>query len=396
MYSLRGRFDRFVCQVALNDDVPPGSTHADFCVLTDGREVARASGIAPGQSPGSISVDLSGARILELVVTTTRWPYCHAVWLDPHLQTGSPGVSSNDGLTDCLGRADLLPPAAIPCADRCIATVVSPGFEPLLERLLASLHINGACRDALLVVLAVQCTQSCLRVAARYGATVIECRQRSVLNSTVKSVLYTLPALVDARHFVCLDADMLVLGNLRPLFGALETCPPGTILACREANGRGLSDLSQAIHCVYGGQYSDFKRILGDHNGEPTYPLVINDGLFAGSRNSLLAVDGLIRSWTNAARWVDERRDVWWRNQFVFNLALARLQCGVELDPVYNIQLNSQEVDWFYADQRPKAFWHGQQVRVLHFNGLGRSRYPEWCGFYAQESREYGDRPLSR
>jgi hypothetical protein len=201
----------------------------------------------------------------------------------------------------------------------------------------------------------------------------------------VKAVLYTLAALVDARHFICLDADMLVLGDLGPVFAALHTCPPGTILACREANGRGLRDLSQAIHCVYGGHQSDFKRILGEPDGEPTYPLVINDGLFAGSRDSLLAVDGVIRTWLNARSWVDERSDVWWRNQFVFNLALARLQCGVELDPLYNIQLNSQDVDWFYEDGRPQACWRGRPVRVLHFNGRGRSKYPEWCGFYAQK-----------
>ena len=79
---------------------------------------------------------------------------------------------------------------------------------------------------------------------------------------------------------------------------------------------------------------------------------------------------------------MDERRDVWWRNQFVFNLALARLRCAVELDPVFNIQLNAQEVD-LSADRETamSAHWHGQLVRVLHFEW---ARSPK---VYAQAAR---------
>ena len=32
------RFASFLCQVALNDDVPAGRSHADFAVVADGRE----------------------------------------------------------------------------------------------------------------------------------------------------------------------------------------------------------------------------------------------------------------------------------------------------------------------------------------------------------------------
>ena len=39
-FQLDRRFAGFSCQVALNDDVPAGRSHADFAVVADGREVA--------------------------------------------------------------------------------------------------------------------------------------------------------------------------------------------------------------------------------------------------------------------------------------------------------------------------------------------------------------------
>ena len=109
--------------------------------------------------------------------------------------------------------------------------------------------------------------------------------------------------------------------------------------------------------------------------GEGNFDLPVNDGLFAGSRGALLALDGLLRRWPSASAWVDERRDICWRNQFVFNLALARLHCAVELDPVFNIQLNSQDVALSGDGEMPmSAHWRGQPVRVLHFNGGGRQK----------------------
>ena len=192
-------------------------------------------------------------------------------------------------------------------------------------------------------------------------------------------MLYSVARIIDARKFVCLDADMLVLGGLAPLFAAVEAAPPHSIFACREANGHGLRDLNHAIHAVYGGRPGDLHRIMNGASREGNFDLPVNDGLFAGSRGALLALDGLLRRWPSANAWIDERRDVWWRNQFVFNLALARLRCAVELDPVFNIQLNAQEVD-LSADRETalSAHWHGQLVRVLHFNGRGRQKYTHW------------------
>lgn len=378
LFDLGGRFQNFRAEVALNDDVPSGSSYADFVVVADGVPVASAPRVSAGEPPRPLTASVAGARRLELLVRTTRWQNSHAVWLDPQLAEREEGAAA-EVLPDCLGRADIELPREPLRAARCVATVVSPGFEHLLDDMLGSLHANGNCPEALVVVFAVEADEACRRVAEKYGARLVACRRRAVVNPTVKSVLYSAARAVEAESFLCLDADMLVLGDLRPVFAALEACPPGSVLACREANGTDETTLGEALSVVYGGRTRDIERLVGRPRGEADYRLVVNDGLFAAGREALLALDALIRGWSAASAWVDERADVWWRNQFVFNLALARLRCGVELAPVYNVQLNSQDVE---VDGRG-AVWHGRPVRVLHFNGGGRKKCPELRGRFS-------------
>ena len=82
-FHVERRFASFTCQVALNDDVPAGWSHADFSVVADGREVANEPYVQAGEPPRSLVADISGAEYLELVVHTSRWEHAHAVWLNP-------------------------------------------------------------------------------------------------------------------------------------------------------------------------------------------------------------------------------------------------------------------------------------------------------------------------
>jgi predicted O-methyltransferase YrrM len=117
---------------------------------------------------------------------------------------------------------------------------------------------------------------------------------------------------------------------------------------------------------------------------EESYPLVVNDGLFAGDRTALLALDGAVRAIPEASTWADGNPRVSWRNQFIFNLALARLKCGMELDSIYNVQLHAQDVQIHQEGARLHAPWRGRQARVLHFSGGAKQKYPQWQGKYAR------------
>ncbi|HYV13305.1 MAG TPA: NPCBM/NEW2 domain-containing protein [Pyrinomonadaceae bacterium] len=378
-FHVERRFASFTCQVALNDDVPAGWSHADFSVVADGREVANEPYVQAGEPPRPLVADISGAEYLELVVRTSRWEHSHAVWLDPQVDETRASIAH---LFDSLNRAELIVPERLPRTERCIATVVSPGFEHLLDDMLGSLYANGCVNDALVVVFVLNGNDACNRVIAKYKATPVRCQSRAGLNPMSKAVMYSAARVVDAKHYLCLDADMVVLGDLRPIFATLEALPEGRILACREGNTQYANHLGSAIDSIYGGGEADLRQ-LEVTPAEQSYSLVVNDGLYAGDQTALRALDGAIRAMPQACAWVDGHSRVKWRNQFIFNLALARLQCGVELDSIYNVQLQAQDIHFYEQGSRLRATWRGREPRVLHFNGGAKRKYPQWQGKFS-------------
>lgn len=381
LFPLQGHYNSFCCRVALNDDVPSGRAHADFFVLADGIEVASAAFVESGTSPREISAPITGAQILQLCVRTSRWEYAHAVWLDPVLEAAPAAPVAS--LEDCLGRAEILPLPTLPCAERCVATVISPGFAGMADDMLGSLLAHGGCQDALLVLFAINPDEQCRRVAMKYGAVLAPCRARAALNPMSKALLYSAARVIDAKRFVFLDADTLVVGSIEPIFYALDACSENTVLACREGNGHGLTSLRHALETVYGGTPRDLE-ILGISAEEAAYPLVVNDGVFAAGRSALLALDGVIRAIPHARAWTDGNMRVWWRNQFVFNLAIARLRCGVELDSVYNLQLHAHNIQPVDESVYIDAEWQGRKTRVLHFSGGAKQNYHAVRNLYSR------------
>jgi hypothetical protein len=386
LFKIDGRFRTFKSLVAINGDVPAGASSADFTVRADGRLVASGLGVVAGEPPLPISADVGSAQLLELTVNTAQWNYCHAVWLDPQLISATRGETVQSQ-RDCLERAEIAFPVAMPKADRCIATVASPGFEPLLDDMLGSLLANGGCPEALLIVFVAGDPSSVAAVAAKYGAQLIYCKPCAPISKSLKSVLYSVARIVDAERFLCLDADMLVLGDLRPVFAMIDGCPDNAVMACREQNERSFKNLSDAFQYVYWGSPGEEAKLLASRVA--SYPLVVNDGLFAGSRSALLSLDSSIQLMPELRSWMDSRPEVSWRNQFLFNAALAQSGCGVELNAIYNLQLNRRDVKIFSEGGRPQAEWDGKRIAVLHFNGDGRQKQKEWHGCYADAS---GDR----
>ena len=319
---------------------------------------------------------------MDLMVRTTQWQFCHAVWLDPRLNS-SESSSSARPVVDALGRAEVVGPAVRQHSRRCFATVVSPGFETYLDDMLGSLYANGNCQEALVVVFVLDGDEACRRVVAKYETQIVQCRSRARINPASKALLYSTALVVDADQFVCLDADMLVIGDLNPVFAALEACSEASIFACREGNATGNQRLGDAFRDTYFAEPRE-ARAVGMTPEEENYSLVVNDGLFAASRQAMLNLDATVRAMAGATRWVDARRDVSWRNQFIFNLALARLQCGTELDGAYNLQLNSQDPQLKKEGAQLTAEWRGRAARVLHFSGSGKQKYAEWKGQYAR------------
>src|SRR5262249_23304611 len=85
IFALDKRFASFRCHVTLNDDVPTGVSHADFTVIADGRVIAAIPHVSAGDPPRELTVGIAEVQQLALIVSTTHWAHCHAVWLDPEV-----------------------------------------------------------------------------------------------------------------------------------------------------------------------------------------------------------------------------------------------------------------------------------------------------------------------
>lgn len=388
-YSLSGHFTHFCCQVALNDDVPREASGADFLVFVDGQLKGVARNVRAGHFPRLLTVRVDGARELELVTQYQRWDYCHSVWCDPFL-ISLPETEDNQRRVDCLERAEITIPERIRSSALCIATVASAEFAEWVDDLLGSICANAQCPNAQLAIFSFEDSDEIRRIAEKYRAIIVPCQSITPLSCAAKSVLYSVARVIPAEKYICVDADMLVMDDLRPIVAAMEASPPGSVFACRE--GVWESDLGSAIRDLYSGSVADINDLVSTRAAtESSYSLVVNDGLFAGTSVALSALDDTIRGLHNAVEWLDERREsAPWANQLLFNLALAQCQCGVELDPRFNVQLNSQFVTFQVADSGVIAtMTDTRRAAIVHFNGGGRTNHAEWRGRYRAVAKSY-------
>ena len=374
VFACDGQFGEFHCQVALNDDVAHKGSSADFVVVADGRVAGVAPQVRAGDPPRDLTLNIKDCRELELLAQTTQWSFCHSVWLDPQVLIAA---ETNRNWTDALRRVRAKRPKRALRAKHCVATVVSSGYAPLLDGLLRSLQTRNLPPDTAIVVFNIGKDPECSRMIAQHNAHEIGCEPQARYNAAIKSVLYSVASLVDADKFICLDADMLVLDDLNGVFDAINAHSPDSILIVRDAF---LTDgnLLKQLCTHYRGDKKDLNLLPGPIGEESSYQLIVNDGLFAGSRRALLGIDNLMRNMPRAAGWVDQFPDHGWRNQFVFNLVLARLRCGIELDPIYNLQMHMNDATPQTIDTRVQALWRGRKAHVLHFCGWGRDKYSDW------------------
>ena len=391
VFQLNGEYSHLCCHVAMNDDVPPEATAADFLVRADGRTVVIARNVRSQQVPRMLVADVRGAQEIELIVHHHRWEHCHSVWIDPVLFQDIPGQESS--LTSALDRAEIMLPSRPLTAELCIATVGSPGFEDWVDDLLGSICANAQCAGALLAIFFFGESRRIHEIAEKYGAVIIPCKPLRPVNVTCKSVLYSVGRVIHAHKFICVDADILVLDDLRPVVAMVDAVPEGSILICRES--RFHEDVGAALEKMYFGTHQDAAKLLaGDPTAALASSLSVNDGIFAGTHAALCGLDDFLRGLDDPASWVDDpAKNIFWRNQFILNLALAQTRTGVELAPRYNVQLHSEAIQFHERAGMIAAESDYRQAAVVHFDGLGKHREAAWRGRFRALSKPLGPRP---
>ncbi len=274
---------------------------------------------------------------------------------------------------DCLHQVEIVYKPTIPTTKRCIATFLAPGDEWLLDAMLKGLHSYGDCEECLICVFDFSHTDTSRNVIEQHNDVSIHCRAISDLHSASKSILYSVARVIDAEQYLCLDPDILILDSLQPVFALTTSTNDHSIYVCSEGNGYIKGTLESALRNFYGGEIEDIIRINSSFRDVAEYSFIINDGFFTGRRAALLALDTLVRSMKHTETWISK---LWWRNQFLFNLALAQLNIAAALDDGYNYQLHWHQAAIAIINNQVDILWNGQQVKCAHFNGMSRTKHP--------------------
>ena len=151
MFDLAGKYCRFICLAGFTDEASNSVLRADFSVLGDGRPLATVRDVASELEPVLLQADMRGVQRLELIVKSRETCLNNVVWLDPQGGCAFEFVHETKTLLDCLERVEIVMPSQHLKAQRCIATVVSPGYTEMLDEMLASLRANGRCESAAVV-----------------------------------------------------------------------------------------------------------------------------------------------------------------------------------------------------------------------------------------------------
>jgi glycosyltransferase involved in cell wall biosynthesis len=316
---------------------------------------------------------------------------------------GFPGASApvsphvhplrQDTCLDCLSATEMaLPPSPIRL-ERCVALVATEPYADYLDGALSSLALFGGVPDVPRVVLLEARAPRCEQIAARHGAVVLRFRPLRGCGPWVKGALYSLCRSVHANQYLCLDADVLVLDDVAPLFDIHARLPPGKVLIAPEATRTPVPNLRAGLESVYRATASEAARLLEAVPGAADNTNVINDGVFVADFEALAAVDEALRCTPALSQWVIARRDVWWRQKAALNLVLARARSIAPLDSAYNAQLHMAPAVPCIVSGRPEAQWRGRPAKVLHFNGSGKEVYATWRRFTFERSGVAEDRP---
>ena len=320
------------------------------------------------------------------------------------------------GLVDPLGQAQIVPPTPRPSAKRCVATVISDGREGMVDDLLDTIERFGGSPGLLVVVYCVG--QRCFEhFNGRAGVVPVLCHPLARVTQAVKNVVWTLPEIVDAESYVTLEADMLLLGALTPLFHTVESLSPGTILGCRPqwvyetwtdfakklAHQQANPPLpAESTLSGLGARREDLAWIFGVDT--PLGHLHFNGGLVAGDRLALTRIATAYRNlWPYSQLWIEGGTHLHWGDEFLLNVLLSGLGV-VQLAPEWNHQVYPTSEPC--ADMRDEPYWRlvetegvrfqvlGRDTRIIYLIGSTNPRLTEPRRLFGETKRLLDTRPL--
>jgi SAM-dependent methyltransferase len=359
IFDLNEQYDLFRCQVALNHTAI--GADVTFQVLTDGIVAASVEHVRDFKVR-ELTVCMRGVHKLELRVTCGRFEACQSVWLNPTVE-----VWPEEGILDPLKQVRIFHPAELIVAEKCIVTMASAGYDRWLDIFLTSLRRNGNCADAEIVVFRVGEDAACDAVISRHGAHTVPCHSLVPMSSTIRPAVFCLGSVARVKKALIAEIDMIVLQDISALWDAMDVCADPFLLVGREQNRDYGYPLEEFFGDVFQGTGEELIQ-FGVTKQERIYDLQINGGLIGGTGAAIVALDSTMRGCLPFSReWVQQRPDIRCREMFVINLAMARLNNVMRIQPAYNAQ-TYRGSEYVRRDQIPPLVeFRNAPVKILHF-----------------------------
>lgn len=291
--------------------------------------------------------------------------YLRAGWERVRQQRARPGME-----LDCLQRMEVEPPATPIRAEGALVTVITPGYEPMLHRLLDSWEMRGRSKNVQWVVFCVDGAYEAME--GRANIVRVRCHGLERACSAVKGAVYSCARWIESPFIIQLETDMMVLSSFEPLWSMLENTHPQTMAGARPQvpeNAVHLDRLSQTL-AIQGARTSDLELLTGDPAADAVFRF--NGGLLAGTRAAWLEVDRRIRDMAPYSLMFTEGGfRLWFTEEFILNLALEHVHNLIELGAGWNVQVFGPEPEmWFQTERTAQGMRysrHGEAARVLHF-----------------------------
>ena len=272
---------------------------------------------------------------------------------------------------DCLERLEIEPPE-IDC-DRAIVTIISEGYETLLRSMLDTLNRFGQTPEAKVIVFCVG--KAFDNISDIENITRIRCTAIERITPAIKGALYSAARLIGARSFIMLEADMLIVHSLQPLWTLIENARPGALIGCRAQ--------------LFSEQFT-LREVLAQENAPCTDLEFLtnrvgfdslfwfNGGLLAGRQEAFEKLEArFLEMMPFVSMWIEGAFEKAYADEFACNLAAGMMESRIELSGGWNVQFYNQARDhWCQTEHTPSGLKFsrlGETAKILHFLAPNRN-----------------------
>lgn len=281
---------------------------------------------------------------------------------------------SVDGcLSDALDLVIIHPPPRRPICRRAVAVVVSHGYEPMLEVMLASLRRFGGAGAAETEIVVYALDDGAYQIySERADMLTVRCSLRpgGRANSWLTGVSMTAPRqFPEIAAWLLLEADVIVRRDFTEIWQYVASNPE-VVRGCAPQHVPHRIDLALHLDAhLPGGAALEFLTGQRFHG-----TLRYNGGVIAGGRNALAEVEAQVRKWWPFPRLLCEGMMSHWGDEAVKITAIEHLAIGEELPARWNRQ---------YYTWPPDSAAASDDLGIQHFLMGGKP------GFWAT-ARELG------